>query len=46
MDTFKAQNLHGWIIEYGQAYLKTDERWQAGPLKEFKLTLSGTADPK
>lgn len=46
MDTLKAQNLHGWIIEYGQAYLKTDERWQAGPLKEFKLTLSETADTK
>ncbi|MGK0606819.1 endonuclease III domain-containing protein [Enterococcus gilvus] len=46
MDTLKAQNLHGWIIEYGQAYLKTDERWQAGPLKEFKLTLSETADLK
>lgn len=40
MDTFKAQNLHGWIIEYGQVYLKNDEAWQGGPLKNFKLKLS------
>ncbi|MBU5362995.1 deoxyribonuclease I [Enterococcus raffinosus] len=40
MDTLKAQNLHGWIIEYGQVYLKNDEIWQSGPLKNFKLKLS------
>lgn len=40
MDTLKAQNLHGWIIEYGQVYLKNDEIWQGGPLKNFKLKLS------
>lgn len=43
MDTLKAQNLHGWIIEYGQVYLKNDEVWQSGPLKNFKLKLR-TAD--
>ncbi|EOI53560.1 endonuclease III domain-containing protein [Enterococcus gilvus] len=40
MDTLKAQNLHGWIIEYGQAYLKNDERWQAGPLRTFKVAVN------
>lgn len=44
MDTFKAQNLHGWIIEYGQVYLKNAELWQSGPLKNFKLKLSSKAD--
>jgi endonuclease-3 related protein len=39
MDTVKAQNLHGWIIEYDQVYLKNDEVWQSGPLKDFKLEL-------
>ncbi|MGM0337961.1 endonuclease III domain-containing protein [Enterococcus sp. AZ007] len=39
MDTLKAQNLHGWIIDYGQVYLKNDESWQNGPLREFKLKL-------
>lgn len=40
MDTIKAQNLHGWIIDYGQIYLKNEAVWQSGPLKEFKLKLS------
>ncbi|HCM84499.1 MULTISPECIES: endonuclease III domain-containing protein [Enterococcus] len=44
MDTLKAQNLHGWIIEYGQVYLKNDELWQSGPLKDFKLKLRTTSD--
>ena len=44
IDTLKAQNLHGWIIEYGQVYLKNDELWQSGPLKNFKLRLSSEAD--
>lgn len=44
MDTLKAQNLHGWIIEYGQVYLKNDELWQSGPLKNFKLRLSSEVD--
>lgn len=44
MDTLKAQNLHGWIIEYGQVYLKNAELWQSGPLKNFKLKLSSEAD--
>ena len=42
MDTLKAQNLHGWIIQYGQMYLKNDEIWQSGPLKNFKLKSSAT----
>ena len=44
MDTLKAQNLHGWIIEYGQVYLKNDEIWQSGPLKNFKLKLSANEE--
>ena len=44
MDTLKAQNLHGWIIEYGQVYLKNDEVWQSGPLKNFKLKLRAADD--
>lgn len=40
LDTVKAQNLHGWIIEYGQSYLKNEDLWQSGPLKHFKLKLS------
>lgn len=44
MDTLKAQNLHGWIIEYGQVYLKNADIWQSGPLKNFKLKLSSEAD--
>lgn len=44
MDTLKAQNLHGWIIEYGQVYLKNDEVWQSGPLKNFKLKLRTAGD--
>lgn len=44
MDTLKAQNLHGWIIEYGQVYLKNDEIWQGGPLKNFKLKLSANEE--
>lgn len=37
--TRQAQNLHGWIIEYGQTYLKNDHVWQSGPLNNFKLKL-------
>lgn len=44
MDTLRAQNLHGWIIEYGQVYLKNDEVWQSGPLKNFKLKLSANEE--
>lgn len=44
MDTLRAQNLHGWIIEYGQVYLKNDEIWQSGPLKNFKLKLSANEE--
>lgn len=40
LDTIKAQNLHGWIIEYGQIYLKNKDLWQSGPLNQFKLKLS------
>ncbi|MEG2325014.1 MAG: deoxyribonuclease I [Enterococcus sp.] len=40
MDTIKAQNLHGWIVVYGQSYLKNDLQWQQGPLKNFKLKLN------
>ncbi|MFC4772853.1 endonuclease III domain-containing protein [Enterococcus hermanniensis] len=40
MNSIKAQNLHGWIVAYGQVYLKNDSQWQQGPLKRFKLKLN------
>lgn len=39
MDTLKAQKLHGWIIQYGQRYLKNEATWQKGPLKDFAFTV-------
>lgn len=36
----QAQNLHGWLIDYGQIYLKSDEIWQTGFLSDFKLAIT------
>ncbi|WP_265459948.1 endonuclease III domain-containing protein [Enterococcus sp. HY326] len=35
----QAQNLHGWLIDYGQVHLKSDEAWQQGYLSNFKLNI-------
>lgn len=36
----QAQNLHGWLVDYGQVYLKSEEIWQTGFLSNFKLVLA------
>ena len=33
----QAQNLHGWLVDYGQVYLKSDEKWPEGFLSQFTL---------
>lgn len=33
----QAQNLHGWLVDYGQIHLKSSEAWEAGVLSDFKL---------
>ncbi|MHC5216346.1 deoxyribonuclease I [Enterococcus sp. LJL128] len=34
-----AQNFHGWIVDYGQQYLKNKELWKTGPLSTFTLKI-------
>jgi endonuclease-3 related protein len=33
----QAQNFHGWLVDYGQMYLKSEADWQTGALSNFKL---------
>lgn len=33
----QAQNLHGWLVDYGQIYLKSSEAWEKGVLSNFEL---------
>ncbi|GCF95638.1 endonuclease III [Enterococcus florum] len=35
--TSQAQKLHGWIVEYGQLYLRNEVTWANGFLKDFQL---------
>lgn len=35
----QAQNLHGWLVDYGQMYLKSEKTWEDGFLSDFKLEL-------
>lgn len=33
----QAQNLHGWLVDYGQIHLKSADAWEAGVLSDFEL---------
>lgn len=33
----QAQSLHGWLVDYGQIHLKSEEAWQTGFLVGFQL---------
>lgn len=35
----QAQNFHGWLVDYGQIHLKSEEAWEAGFLSDFELEL-------
>lgn len=35
----KAQNFHGWLIDYGKDHLKNDETWAAGVLSQVQLKM-------
>ncbi|WP_036098011.1 endonuclease III domain-containing protein [Listeria floridensis] len=36
----QARQFHGWLVDYGQIYLKSDEAWEQGFLRDFNLLVS------